>query len=100
MERWKRVHSLVNQFWKQFLLEYIPLLSKRSKWQKERPNLEVGEVVLQLDPNTPKGQWQMGFVEDTGDDGKVRRCRIRTTTGTYERPITKLVPLEFKSFNE
>ena len=102
VERWKRVHSLVNQFWKQFLLEYIPLLSKRSKWQKERPNLEVGEVVLQLDPNLPRGQWQMGVVEEVfpGDDGKVRRCRIRTTTGTYERPITKLVPLEFKSFNE
>ena len=98
VERWKRVHSLVDRFWKQFLLEYIPLLSKRSKWQKERPNLEVGEVVLQLDPNIPRGQWQMGVAEKVfpGGNGKVRCCRIRTTTGTYERPITKLIPLEFK----
>ena len=99
--RWKRVLALTDQFWKQFLLEYIPLLSKRSKWQTERPNLEVGEVVLQLDPNAPRGQWKMAVVEEVypGPDGKVRRCKIRTTTGTYERPITKLIPLEFKSFD-
>ena len=100
-ERWKRVHALTDQFWKQFLLEYIPQLSKRDKWKTERSNLEVGEVVLQLDPDAPRGQWKMAVVEEVhpGPDGKVRRCKIRTTTGTYERPITKLIPLEFKSFD-
>ena len=43
----------------------------------------------------------MAVVEEvySGPDGKVRRCKIGTTTGTYERPITKLIPLEFKSFD-
>ena len=101
VERWKRVHALVNKFWKQFLCEYIPLLSKREKWQTVRENLQVGEVVLQLDPNTPRGQWKLAVVEEVhlGADGKVRRCKIRTTAGSYERPITKLVPLEFQTFD-
>ena len=64
--------------------------------------MEVGEVVLQLDPNIPRGQWQMAVVKEVilGPDGKVNCCRIRTTAVTYKRPITKLVPLEFKSFKE
>ena len=102
VERWKRVVALVDQYWERFLLEYIPLLAPRSKWHRERPNLEVGEVVLQIEPNIPRGQWRMAVVEEVlpGLDGKVRRCRIRTTAGTYERPITKLIPLEFRSFEE
>ena len=100
VERWKRVHALVNKFWKQFLLEYIPLLARRSKWHTVKENLQVGEVVLQLDPNTPRGQWKLAVVEEVfpNADGLVRKCKIRTTTGTYERPITKLVSLEYRTF--
>ena len=99
VERWKRVHSIVNKFWKQFLSEYIPLLSNRGKWQTVRENIQVGEVVLQLDPNTPRGQWKLAIIEEVfpSKDGKVRRVKIRTTNGVYERPITKLIPLEFRT---
>jgi hypothetical protein len=99
VERWRRVHSLVDKFWKLFLQEYIPLLSNRGKWHTAKENIQVGEVVLQLDPNTPRGQWKLAIIEEVfpGQDGKVRRCKIRTTTGSYERPITKLIPLEFRT---
>jgi hypothetical protein len=99
VERWKRVHSIVNKFWKQFLSEYIPLLSNRGKWQTVRENVQVGEVVLQLDPNTPRGQWKLAVIQEVfpSKDGKVRRVKICTTTGEYERPITKLIPLEFRT---
>ena len=71
VKRWKRVVALVDQYWKGFLLEYIPLLATCIKWHRERPHLEVGEVVLQLDPNIPRGQWQMAVVEEVipGPDG-------------------------------
>ncbi len=59
VERWKKIHSIINKFWKQFLCEYIPLLSKRGKWHTAKENIQVGEVVLQLDPNTPRGQWKL-----------------------------------------
>ena len=99
VERWKRVHSIVDKFWKQFVSEYIPLLSNREKWQTEKENVQVGDVVLQLDPNIPRGQWKLAIIEEVfpGKDSRVRRCKIRTTTGSYERPITKLIPLEFRT---
>jgi hypothetical protein len=100
VERWKRIHSIVDKFWKQFLQEYIPLLSKRGKWHTAKENVQVGEVVLQLDPNTPRGQWKLAVIEEVfpSKDGRVRRCKIRSTNGSYERPITKLIPLEFRTF--
>ena len=100
VERWKRIHSIIDKFWKQFLQEYIPLLSKRGKWHTAKENVQVGEVVLQLDPNTPRGQWKLAVIEEVfpSKDGRVRRCKIRSTNGSYERPITKLIPLEFRTF--
>ena len=85
IERWQ-VHALVDKFWKQFLLDYFPLLSKRSKLQAKQANLEVGEVVLQFDSNAPKGRWKLAVIEEVypAPDGKVCHCKIPTTTGTYK----------------
>jgi hypothetical protein len=102
-KRWQKVSSLVNHFWEQFMREYLPLLSKRNRWQELVKDLEVGELVLQIDPNIPRGHWKLAIVEEvypSESDQKVRRCRIRTSDGTYDRPITQLVSLEFKTLNE
>ena len=99
VEMWKRVHAIINKFWKQFLSKYIPLLAHRGKWQTVREKVQVGEVVMQLDPNIPRGQWKLAIIEEVfpSKDGKVRRVKICTTTGVYKRPITNLIPLEFRT---
>ena len=102
-KRWQKVSALVDHFWEQFMREYLPLLSKRKRWQELVKDLEVGELVLQIDPNIPRGQWKLAIVEEvypSESDQKVRRCRIKTSDGTYDRPITQLVSLEFKTMNE
>ena len=99
IKRWHTVHSLVNQFWKLFLNEYLPELGRARKWQKLLPNLKVGEVVLEIDPNLPRGQWKLAIVEEVypSKDNLVRKCKIRTQNGTYIRPITNLCPLEVRT---
>jgi hypothetical protein len=95
--------ALVDHFWTQFIREYLPLLSKRKRWQEFVKDLEVGELVLQIDPNVPRGQWKLAIVEEvypSDSDNKIWRCRIKTSDGTYDRPITQLVSLEFKTMNE
>jgi hypothetical protein len=102
-KRWQKVSALVDHFWTQFIREYLPLLSKRKRWQEFVKDLEVGELVLQIDPNVPRGQWKLAIVEEvypSESDNKIRRCRIKTSDGTYDRPITQLVSLEFKTMNE
>jgi hypothetical protein len=64
-------------FWTQFIREYFPLLCKRKRWQEFVKELEVGELVLQIDPNIPRGQWKLAIVEEvypSESDNKIRHC--------------------------
>jgi hypothetical protein len=98
-KRWLAVNSMVEKFWKQFFLEYIPELSKRRKWQQVKADLQVGEIVLELDPDLPRGLWKLAIVVEVypSEDGKIRRCKIKTANGTYDRPIVRLCPLELSN---
>ena len=57
-----------------------------------RENLDVGDIVLIIDKNVSRGKWSMGIVQDIykGEDGKVRSVSVKSKSGTYDRPITKL----------
>ena len=94
--RWRFVQHLAQQFWQRWLKEYLPELQKRNKWQREQRNVKVGDVVLIMDENTPRGIWPMGQVVEVneGRDGLVRSARVRTKSTELVRPITKLVVLE------
>ena len=50
----------------------------------------------------PRTTWKMAVIEDLimGGDGLVRAATIRTSTGTTNRPITKLYPLELNTADE
>jgi len=99
VKRWHTVHSLVNQFWSLFLKEYIPELRKARKWPSIVPNIEVGDVVLEIDQNIPRGMWKLAIVTEIhcSKDNLVRKCTIKTQNGSYTRPITNLCPLEIKT---
>jgi Family of unknown function (DUF5641) len=94
-QRWRQLEALSNSLWHRFLTEILPELSPRQKWKQEFNNLEVGTLVLIIEPNLPRNVWQLGVVEevDLGRDGFARSAKIKTKTGTYNRPITKIVPL-------
>jgi hypothetical protein len=96
VKKWKQIHSLVNQFWEIYLKEYLPELRKSQKWKEIRKNIQVGDLVLEMNPNQPRGNWQLGIVTEVEDsvDNLVRKCWIRTAKGVYHRPISRLCPLE------
>ena len=50
------------------------------------------DIVLLIDPHTIRGRWQMGRIIEVypGKDGKVRSAKVKTSTGNYDRPITKM----------
>ena len=61
-KRWRRVKELTRHFWHRWLWEWLPGLSARKKWHRERRNIQMGEVVLIISPDTPRGSWPMGRV--------------------------------------
>ncbi|XP_043199019.1 uncharacterized protein LOC122368823, partial [Amphibalanus amphitrite] len=98
-KRWRHVQMLTNQVWRRWLREYLPTLISRKKWNKERPNLAVDDVVLVMTEDTPRGFWPLGVVQETypSADGTVRSVLVRTPTGVYKRPSLKLCVLERSS---
>ena len=95
-KRWRQVQVLSDHFWRRFRREYLPCLTKRVKWTTEQRNAEIGDLVLLVDANVPRGQWRMARIANVipGDDGIVRVAEIKTSTGNLLRPVSKLCLLE------
>ena len=47
--RWKLVQRVADKFWTSWLKQYITGLQSRAKWQREKDNLKVGDLVLVVD---------------------------------------------------
>ena len=90
--RYDYIQRLVNEWWRFWMLYFVPNLQARSKWSKLRHNLDCGDIVLLIDQDVNRGKWRMGIVEEVfrGTDGNVRSAKIKTQIGIYDRPITKL----------
>ena len=63
---------------------------------RTKRNAEVGDLVLVIDANVPRGQWRMARIVNVipGNDGVVRVSEIKTSAGNLLRPFTKLCLLE------
>ena len=96
-KNWRYVQRKLDLFWERWMKEYLPLLQSRSKWLYPKPNFKVGDLVLLMSENSiPRGKWPKAIVEEVFPDrhGLVRRVKVRTVTGTYERDVRKLCRLE------
>ena len=95
-KRWRRIQELVRHFWHRWLRELLPALSSRKKWYQERRDLQIGEVVLVVSPDTARGNWPLGRIIEVypRQDGRVRVAKIQVGQSTVVRPVTKLCPLE------
>ena len=96
-KRWRQAQTLADQFWKRWRSEYLPSLLARPKWQKERRNLQVGDVVLMIEDSAPRGFWPLARITAVfpGSDSRVRSVEVKTASGTvYRRPTAKVCLLE------
>ncbi|KAL2092716.1 hypothetical protein ACEWY4_012514 [Coilia grayii] len=89
---WKQVQYMADLFWHRWTKEYLLLLQERQKWMDVKRNLNVGDIVLVVDPTAPRGSWPLARVLETKPDGRglVRSVKLKTKTSVLERPITKL----------
>ena len=55
-----------------------------------------------IDPSVHRAYWKMALVEETFPDGdrNVRSVKIKSSEGSYVRPITKLTLLMSKEESE
>ena len=95
-KRWRRIQELVRHFWHRWLREWIPTLSARKKWHKQHRDVQVGEIVIVISPDTTRGNWPLGRIVGVypGTDGWVRVAKVQVGEGTLVRSVNKLCPLE------
>ena len=95
-KRWRRVQELVRHFWHRWLTEWLPSLNKRKKWHKDSNTLKVGDVVLVVSADLPRGKWPLGRVTETfpGKDGRVRVVNVRVGKTMLRRSVSMLCLLK------
>ena len=93
--QFEQSQMIVDHFWKRWLTEYVPHLTERKKWARTSRNPEVGDLVLVVDVNTPRGQWPIGKIVEvipSKSDQMIRQVKVNIATAKHIliRPITKL----------
>ena len=95
-KRYARAQAYADSIWTRWLRDYTPSLNKRSKWYSPSDReLKVNDLVWIVDAQNPRGYYPLGRILSLkyGIDGIARSADVRTKTGTYNRPVVKLVPV-------
>jgi hypothetical protein len=95
LSRWNLCQALVRHLWRRWSADYLDSFKRTSKWHNRSRNLRVGDVVLLREDNVIPAKWPLARVltTHTGSDGLVRVVTVKTSTGTYRRPVVKVVLL-------
>ncbi len=95
LRRWQLCEALVRHFWKIWHSEYLTSIRKYSKWRRPVNNLQVGDIVVLREDNVLPSQWPMARIVEAhqGQDGLVQVVKLRTSSGVYTTPLTKVTLL-------
>ncbi|XP_055590943.1 uncharacterized protein LOC129743023 [Uranotaenia lowii] len=98
---WHLSQQIANHFWKRWLREYLPEITRRSKWHQNVPPIKEGDIVVIVDSELPRNCWPKGRVIGTVNrDGQVRTVTIKTAKGVYERPAVKVAVIDVRAKKE
>ena len=98
---WRRVQYLADEFWRRWRKEYLQNQQKRTKWYNRRDNFKVGDIVLVVQENVSRNEWNRGKIVHVREDseGQIRSVYVKIGSKSgkseqvLERPIDKLVLL-------
>ena len=95
LRRWHLCQGLLRHFWRRWSSEYLASLRKIYKWHQRSRNLAVGDVVLIREDGLVPTKWPLARVTEVypGKDDVVRVVQVKTSTGTYTRPVSKIACL-------
>ena len=91
----KRMDNLIREIWKKWSTEYLSNLQQGKKWQTGQTNIDINDVVIIKEENTPPTLWPMGRITKVsdGNDKIVRDVELKASSGLFIRPVNKLVLL-------
>ena len=92
LKQWNLCQSVVYHFWTRWSREYLNTLQSRTKWQRESPNLQPGDIIILKPEKTFARHRPLGKITEVypGADDRVRVAMVKTTAGIYKRPVVKM----------
>jgi len=83
--KWQKVQAATTKFWELWTKLYLPELTKRSKWFKEKRSLKVSDVVIYVDNTLLRKKWPIGRIVKVfpSADGMIRKVELKTKSGIY-----------------
>ena len=92
---WQQLQKQIQRFWQNWSSTYLHTLQQRNKWQVNKRDLKIGDVVLIKELNQPPLNWAIGRIVDLhlSKDNKVRSVTLKTIKGQIQRTISTLVYL-------
>ena len=96
---WRRAQHLADEFWRRWRKEYLQNQQKRTKWHNRRDNFRVGDIVLIVQDNVSRNEWNRGKIVNVRKDceGQIHSIFVKIgnrggkSEQLLERPIDKLV---------
>ena len=95
-KQWRISQKLADNFWTRWLREYLPTLTRRTKWTQPSRPVKIGDVVIVVDATLSRNVWPRGIVKrlHPGKDGIIRVVDVETNMGTFRRPVSKICILD------
>ncbi|XP_058817409.1 uncharacterized protein LOC131680718 [Topomyia yanbarensis] len=95
---WRCSQVEANLFWKRWVRDYLPEISKQTKWYKDVKPIGIGDIVVIVDSQLPRNCWPKGRIiaVNISRDGRVRSATVQTAKGIYESPAVKLAVLDVR----
>ncbi|XP_062713617.1 uncharacterized protein LOC134290481 [Aedes albopictus] len=92
---WNLCRFILDQFWVRWIREYLPDLTRRTKFHEEVKPIQEGDVVF-IVGETTRNRWPRGKVvkDIPGKDGRIRQVDVQTSSGVLRRPVAKLAILD------
>lgn len=102
-KQWQQACEISNHFKKRWVREYLPTLTRRTKWFAKVKPIQKEDVVVICDGLHNGTDWKRGIVENTvmGAGNQVRAAFVRTADGkTKKYPAVRLAVINVKLVND
>jgi hypothetical protein len=97
---YRRVQHLANKYMSRWVKEYLPEITRRTKWYEYTRPIEVGDIVIVTEVNQPRDAWKKGRVIKVhpGTDGEIRAADVKLADGSIKpsRSVGRLAVLDVK----
>jgi hypothetical protein len=98
---YKRGRAIADEIMRRFYRNYLPVLTRRVKWNKDVKPIKVGDLVLLIEPNDTRSDWKRARVVKVykGRDKRIRVADVRMSDGTIKksRSVQRLARIEIKT---